>query len=83
MTSSIGNAFPVPRFPTMLRKMWSGGEVQRWFDENVQLEVAAWEVTNPDTGVVTYVANFPGFVQSLRRGDRLRPLYSLASGVRD
>lgn len=23
-----------PRFPTMLRKMWSGGEVQQWIDEN-------------------------------------------------
>jgi len=23
-----------PRFPTMLRKMWSGGEVQKWIDEN-------------------------------------------------
>ena len=22
-------------FPTMLRKMWSGGEVQKWLDENV------------------------------------------------
>ncbi|KVQ12031.1 hypothetical protein WJ99_13890 [Burkholderia ubonensis] len=25
----------LPRFPKMLRKMWSGGEVQRWIDENV------------------------------------------------
>jgi len=23
-----------PRFPTMLRKMWSGGEVQSWIDEH-------------------------------------------------
>lgn len=23
-----------PQFPTMLRKMWSGGEVQSWIDEN-------------------------------------------------
>ncbi len=23
-----------PRFPTMLRKMWSGGEVQAWINEN-------------------------------------------------
>ena len=22
-------------FPAMLRKMWSGGEVQQWLDENV------------------------------------------------
>jgi hypothetical protein len=25
----------LPEFPTMLRKMWSGGEVQRWIDENI------------------------------------------------
>jgi hypothetical protein len=33
---------PQPRkrvvFPTMLRKMWSGGEVQAWLDENVNKE---------------------------------------------
>ena len=33
---------PQPRkrilFPTMLRKMWSGGEVQDWLDENVNKE---------------------------------------------
>ena len=23
-----------PQFPTMLRKMWSGGEVQQWINEN-------------------------------------------------
>ena len=28
-----------PRFPTMLRKMWSGSEVQKWIDEN-------WEKTH-------------------------------------
>ena len=27
-------------FPTMLRKMWSGGEVQKWLDENVNKENA-------------------------------------------
>ena len=26
-------------FPTMLRKMWSGGEVQAWLDENVNMEM--------------------------------------------
>ena len=26
-------------FPTMLRKMWSGGEVQAWLDENVNKEI--------------------------------------------
>lgn len=25
-------------FPTMLRKMWSGSEVQAWLDENVNKE---------------------------------------------
>jgi len=25
-------------FPTMLRKMWSGGEVQAWLDKNVNKE---------------------------------------------
>ncbi|WGS47134.1 hypothetical protein LFL97_33960 [Burkholderia sp. JSH-S8] len=25
----------LPRFPVVLRKMWSGGEVQRWIDENI------------------------------------------------
>ena len=25
----------LPKFPTMLRKMWSGTEVQQWLDENV------------------------------------------------
>lgn len=25
---------PPPQFPTMLRKMWSGTEVQEWINEN-------------------------------------------------
>ena len=25
----------LPRFPTVLRKMWSGGEVQNWIDQNM------------------------------------------------
>lgn len=25
----------IPKFPTMLRKMWSGAEVQQWIDENI------------------------------------------------
>jgi hypothetical protein len=25
---------PAPRFPTMLRKMWTGREVQAWIDEH-------------------------------------------------
>jgi hypothetical protein len=32
--ATVANASPVElRFPTMLRKMWSGGEVQSWLDE--------------------------------------------------
>lgn len=26
----------LPSFPTMLRKMWSGGDVQRWIDDNIK-----------------------------------------------
>ena len=26
----------IPQFPTMLRKMWSGSEVQKWIDENIK-----------------------------------------------
>ncbi|WP_070106461.1 hypothetical protein [Burkholderia plantarii] len=26
----------LPAFPTMLRKMWSGGDVQRWIDDNIK-----------------------------------------------
>lgn len=33
---------PAPRFPTMLRKMWSGGEVQDWIDRN-------WNATTIET----------------------------------
>ena len=31
----LGDQHP-PRFPTMLRKMWSGGEVQDWINEHWQ-----------------------------------------------
>ena len=77
----IEDAFPVPRFPTELRRMWAGSEVQRWLDENVQLSIKAWEVTDRETGAVSYVANRLGFVQELKRGDRISPLYSLSSGA--
>lgn len=33
------------RFPTMLRKMWSGGEVQDWLDANQELKDLGAEVT--------------------------------------
>ena len=31
------------KFPTMLRKMWSGGEVQKWLDDQFALARAAKE----------------------------------------
>lgn len=36
-TPPVGQAAaepPKPQFPTVLRKMWSGGEVQEWIDRN-------------------------------------------------
>lgn len=30
-----------PRFPVMLRKMWSGGEVQAWIDQHWEMSLAA------------------------------------------
>ncbi|MEE4460764.1 Lar family restriction alleviation protein [Azotobacter chroococcum] len=47
-TRAADHAAPTPpaqqpvrlRFPTMLRKMWSGGEVQAWLDEQVPLYAA-------------------------------------------
>jgi hypothetical protein len=36
------------RFPTMLRKMWSGGEVQKWIDEAM---TAARQALSPSTEV--------------------------------
>jgi hypothetical protein len=44
--NKIGPLYTTPQqrkrilFPTMLRKMWSGGEVQAWLDENVNQENA-------------------------------------------
>lgn len=32
--SATEPANDVPQFPTMLRKMWSGGEVQAWINDN-------------------------------------------------
>ncbi|WP_186083636.1 hypothetical protein [Burkholderia gladioli] len=26
----------IPHFPIMLRRMWSGGEVQKWIDDNIK-----------------------------------------------
>ena len=40
LSSQMRNPHPaqqlsVPKFPTMLRKMWSGTEVQEWIDKNI------------------------------------------------
>lgn len=34
MTNTSRRPPTLPRFPTMLRKMWTGAEVQRWIDTN-------------------------------------------------
>lgn len=34
---NFGVPIAKPKFPVMLRKMWSGGEVQKWIDENFTL----------------------------------------------
>ena len=41
----VNNASNTPRFPTMLRKMWSGGEVQEWIDRQLPLCALARQVT--------------------------------------
>ncbi|KWI69646.1 hypothetical protein [Burkholderia ubonensis] len=49
----------LPCFPTMLRKMWSGGEVQRWIDDNiaplragVTLDEQAWTYLHGNLGTI-------------------------------
>lgn len=32
----------LPKFPVMLRKMWSGSEVQEWIDDNITPREEAW-----------------------------------------
>ncbi|KVD11634.1 hypothetical protein WI81_24390 [Burkholderia ubonensis] len=43
----------LPRFPTMLRKMWSGGEVQRWIDENIAPHVLLTPATISTAALAT------------------------------
>lgn len=43
-----GKDIPLPAFPVMLRKMWSGAEVQTWIDENIAQPVLA--VKSEQTG---------------------------------
>ena len=40
-----------PQFPTMLRKMWSGGEVQAWIDEN-------WTAAHAEDGLKNVLEKF-------------------------
>ncbi|AJW98884.1 hypothetical protein BM43_3026 [Burkholderia gladioli] len=35
LAASSAAGAELPPFPTMLRKMWSGGDVQRWIDQNI------------------------------------------------
>lgn len=47
---------PSPRFPTMLRKMWSGGEVQDWLDTNVDLYAVGYWVSGPKGSILALEA---------------------------
>lgn len=39
---------PELKFPTMLRKMWTGAEVQQWIDETLSAQALSDEVTTDD-----------------------------------
>lgn len=71
----------IPKFPTMLRKMWSGAEVQQWIDENI---APLLEATPAFTGAepVGWLVDWPddpelGFYFSEEQNElaRSRPLY--------
>lgn len=45
----MGQENKLPPFPTMLRKMWNGSEVQQWIDENIKpLFIAASPVAQDE-----------------------------------
>jgi hypothetical protein len=49
-TGTAESLSTAPRFPTMLRKMWSGGEVQAWIDRH-------WPAPLPDKQAMCVVIN--------------------------
>ena len=51
------------RFPTMLRKMWSGGEVQDWLDRQGSL------YTSPQPSAVPVVEQLVGALERLKKRD--------------
>lgn len=65
------------KFPTMLRKMWSGGEVQVWIDEHVQPLLDWSEFSSPppaDEDVLLYCGkNVPVYCGRLREGNYGEP----------
>ena len=45
-----------PKFPTVIRKMWSGGEVQAWIDENWKAQSPWLDVSDPpEVGRLVFV----------------------------
>lgn len=47
------------QFPTMLRKMWSGGEVQQWIDEQLARQwVSTDDYLPKTTGRVLFVTEY-------------------------
>jgi len=45
-----------PKFPTVIRKMWSGGEVQAWIDENWKAQSPWLDVSDAPVGVEVLIA---------------------------
>jgi len=67
----VDHDLPLPkplelRFPTMLRKMWSGGEVQAWLDERGPF-YAAPPAPEPAAGCENYKAALEDIAAVLRQ----------------
>lgn len=75
--SGWDEAFSRLRFPTMLRKMWSGGEVQRWLDEHKA------EQTSPPAGSLSerLAAAEASLASYKEEVERLRPVFAAAQGL--
>lgn len=68
-------AVSVPRFPTMLRKMWSGHEVQEWLDANIRHVVSV-----PDGSAVQTAARIMNVDLIKQRDALLATLSRIADG---
>jgi hypothetical protein len=51
------------KFPTMLRKMWSGGEVQAWLDKLPPLYTAPRELSDEEIDLIAkpFLENMEGY----------------------